>query len=162
MLEAECLMKQMKRDDKFPGKDALYKRFKKDVEPLMYPTKEKINQVYKCPIPKPENLDLIKPISTKVTPIEPKNIRVPPPDAPYFTGFFSEKVENLRTSIQLFISNKKQHIQKTFFDLQEKVREIYANNNVETLVHCADLKGLVMTEEFKTNLKVFKEMNGGA
>jgi prophage tail gpP-like protein len=42
------------------------------------------------------------------------------------------------------------------------MREIYAHNNVETLVHCANLNGLVMTEEFKTNLKVFKEMNGGA
>jgi hypothetical protein len=162
MLEAESLMKQMKKDDKFPGKDDLYRRWKKDVEPLMYPTKEKIRQVYKCPIPKPDQLDLIKPISTKVTPIEPKNIRVPPPDAPYFTGFFSEKVESLRSSIQLFISNKKQHIQKTYFDLTEKMREIYANNNIETLVHCANLNGLVMTEEFKTNLKVFKEMNGGA
>ena len=128
----------------------------------MYAVKQKIDQVYKCPIPKSKDLDFIKPLGTKVTAIEPKNIRVPPPDAPYFTGFFSEKVENLRSSIQLFISNKKQHVQKTFFDLQEKIREIYATHNVETLVHCANLGGLIMTEEFRTNLKVFKEMNGGA
>jgi len=100
----------MKKDDSFPGKDELKRRFKKDIEPLMYPTKEKINQVYKCPVPKPDQLNLIKPISTNVTPIEPKNIRVPPPDAPYFAGFFSEKVEGLRSSISLFISNKKQHL----------------------------------------------------
>ena len=42
------------------------------------------------------------------------------------------------------------------------MREIYANNNVKTLVNCANLNGMVMTEEFRTNLKVFKEMNGGS
>jgi len=42
------------------------------------------------------------------------------------------------------------------------MREIYTNNNVETLVHCANLQGLVMTEEFKTNLRVYQEMNGGS
>lgn len=162
MLEAQELIKQMKNDDKFPDKDAIKARFSKEIEPLMFPTQEKINQVYKCPIPKGDQLDHIKPIATKVTAIEPKNIRIPPPDAPYFTGFFSEKIESVRSSIVLFISNKKQHIQKSLFDLHEKSREIYTNNNVKTLVNCANLNGMVMTEEFRTNLKVFKEMNGGS
>jgi hypothetical protein len=52
MLEAQQLIKQMKDDDKFPDKDSLKARFAREIEPLMFPTSEKINQVYKCPIPK--------------------------------------------------------------------------------------------------------------
>lgn len=161
MLEAEALVKQMKNDDKFPGKDDIKRRYEKEINPLQSAVYEKIKQVYKCPIPKPQELDFIKPIQTKVTEIEPKNIRIPPPDAPYFSAFYSEKLEGLRSSIQLFISNKKQHIQKSYYDVQEKMREVYSNNNVEALAHCMDLKEMVLNDEFKTQMKVFKEMNGG-
>lgn len=161
MLEAEALIKQMKKDDKFPGKNNIKTRYEKEVKPYQHAVNEKIRQVYKCPVPAPNQLNFIKPIQTKVSGIEPKNIRIPPPDAPYFSGFYSEKLEGLRSSIQLFISNKKQHIQKSFYDIQEKMREIYGNNNVEALAHCMDLKGAVLNDDFKTKLKIFKEMNGG-
>jgi hypothetical protein len=162
MLEAEALIKQMKNDDKFPDRDALKKRYERELKKLASDTKMKIDQVYKCPIPRGEQLNWIKPIQTKITAIEPKNIRIPPPDAPYFSSFFSEKVEGVRSSINLFVSNKKQHIQKSFFDLAEKLREIYTLNNVEALANCANLNDMVMNENFKTQLRVFKEVNGGA
>jgi hypothetical protein len=63
--------------------------------------------VYKCPVPKEEELNHVPPLKTPITPIEPKNIRMPPPDAPYFSVFLSEKIEGVRSSINLFVSNKK-------------------------------------------------------
>lgn len=162
ILEAGALVKQMKNDDKFPAKSSIKTRYEKEVKPMADPIYQKITQVYKCPVPKASQLDFIKPIQTKVTAIEPKNIRIPPPDAPYFSAFYSEKLEGLRSSIQLFVSNKKQHIQKSYFDIQEKMREVYSNNNVEALANCMDLKGMILNDDFKTKLQVFKNMNGGA
>jgi hypothetical protein len=109
MKEVESLYKQMKRDEKFPLKKTLESRYKKDIPSLMEATKAKIDQVYKCAIPKETELNHIPPLKTKITAIEPKNIRMPPPDAPHFSVYHSEKIDGLRSSIQLFISNKKQH-----------------------------------------------------
>ena len=162
MKEVEAMITQMKREDKFPSRNALLARFQKDVKPMMNPTEQKIKQVFKCPVPHAKDLRYIKRITTKVTPIEPKNVRIPPPEAPYFSSFFSEKLEGVRSSINLFISNKKQHIQKSFADLSEKIREIYSINNVQALANCANLQNMVLNDDFKTQLKVFKQVNGGA
>lgn len=118
--EAKALISQMKHDDKFPQRDSLQQRFKKELEPYSEEILQKIQQVYKCKIPKPDELDYIKPIQTKITPIEPKNIRIPPPEAPYFANFHSEKIEGVRSSISLFVSNKKSHVEKSYYDLMEK------------------------------------------
>ena len=161
MLEAKALVDQMKRDDRFPGKDDIYNRYKHELVKYTEDVKTKIDQVYRCKIPKGEELKFIKPIQTKITPIEPKNIRVPPPDAPYFKDFLSEKVEGVRSSINLFLSNKKQHVQKTYFDLKEKQREIYRNNNIQALANFVNKADITESEDFKTQLSVFKDVNGG-
>lgn len=161
MKEVEALMKQLENDDKYPGKKALLDRYKKDIIPLMTATKLKIDQVYKCPIPKPEDLNSIPDLKTPISPIEPKNIRVPPPDAPYFAVFLSDKIEGVRGSIQLFISNKKQHCQKTFYDLNERVRNLYAEHNIASLANCSNLGGVVHDPEFKAKHDQFKKGYGG-
>lgn len=148
MKEIESLMKQLDNDEKYPGKKNLQDRYKKEMVPYMVETKAKIDQVYRCAIPSPEDLNSIPDLKTPIAPIEPKNIRVPPGDAPYFAVFISDKIEGLRSSIQLFISNKKQHCQKKFFDLNEKVRNIYAENNVGSLANCSNLQGAVTDPEF--------------
>ena len=117
--------------------------------------------MFKCPIPGPDELKEIKPIDTKVTPLEPKNIRVPPQEAPNFQPFLSEKVEGLKSSLHLFINNKKDHVEKSFFDLKEKIRDIYTTYNVELLKTCGNMKDIVMNDDFKNKHRVFKEMNGG-
>jgi hypothetical protein len=162
MLEAKALIDQMKRDDKFPDQKALKKRYENELVKYTSDTLAKIQQVYKCKIPKGEELNFIKPIQTKITAIEPKNIRIPPPDAPYFQNFRSEKIEGLRSSIQLFVSNKKQHVEKTFYDLNEKMREVYTLNNIEALANFANMTNVTDTEEFKSKLKTYKEVNGGS
>lgn len=162
MKEAEALVKQMKKDDKFPGRDEISKRYEKEMVKYAEEVKAKIDQVYKCKIPKPEELNYIEPIQTKITPIEPKNIRVPPPEAPYFANFRSEKIEGLRSSISLFVSNKKSHVEKTYYDLQDKKRQIYLDHNVESLANCANLQNLTENEDFKVKIKIYKEQNGGS
>jgi len=162
MMEAKALIDQAKRDDKFEDQKALKKRYEAELVKYTADTLEKIKQVYKCKIPKGDELNFIKPIQTKINGIEPKNIRIPPPDAPYFQNFRSEKIEGLRSSIQLFISNKKQHVEKTFYDLNEKMREIYTLNNIEALANCANLTNITDNEEFKTKLRVYKDVNGGS
>lgn len=161
MKEVEALYKQMKREDKFPGKKDLENRYKKDIPKLMESTKAKIDQVYKCAIPKEEDLHHIPPLKTKITPIEPKNIRMPPPDAPHFTAFRSEKIEGLRSSIALFISNKRQHCEKTFYDLNERVRNLYADHNINSLANCSNLERVVKDPDFLQKHAKFKEGNGG-
>lgn len=161
MLEVDSLIKQMGKDEKFPAKAGLEARYKKDMPALMTATKTKIDQVYKCAIPKADDLNHIPPLKTPITPIEPKNIRMPPPDAPYFAVFLSEKIEGVRSSIQLFISNKKQHCQKSFYDLNERVRTLYSENNIASLANCSNLGGIVHDEDFKANHAKFKQSYGG-
>jgi hypothetical protein len=86
---------------------------------------------------------------------------MPPPDAPYFSVFLSEKIEGVRSSIQLFVSNKKQHCEKSFYDLNERVRNIYAENNISSLANCSNLGGIVHDEDFKAKHSKFKQSFGG-
>ena len=162
ILEIESLVKQMEKDDKFPDKADISARFKTEMVPLKKEVLEMNNQVFQAPVPNPDELDFIKPIETKVTPLEPKNVRVPPAEAANFTPFHSEKVEGLRSNLQLFVSNKKEHVQKSYFDLKEKVRECYTTYNVDLLKSVGgDLKANIMDDEFKNKHKIFREMNGG-
>lgn len=161
ILEMETLVKQMEKDDKFPDKKTISKRFKDEVLPLKAEVSEMIKQVFKCEIPGTNDLKEIKPISQKVTPLEPKNIRVPPTEAPNFQPFLSEKVEGLKGSLNLFVNNKKDHVEKSFFDLKEKIRDTFTTYNIELLKSCGNMKDIVMNDEFKNKHQIFKEMNGG-
>jgi len=75
--------------------------------------------------------------------------------------FLSDKIEGVRSSIQLFISNKKQHCQKTFYDLNERVRNLYAEHNIASLANCNNLGGVVHDPEFKAKHEQFKKGYGG-
>ncbi len=161
VLEGEALIKQMDKDDKFADKKSIKDRFQNEMLPLKTELFELNKQVFKAVVPNPEELDEIKPIQTKVTPLEPKNIRIPPTEANYFAPFLSDKVEGLRGSLVLFMNNKKDHIQKTHFDLKEKIREVYSTYNIEMLKNYTSAGDVSNNENFKNNHRVFREMNGG-
>lgn len=129
--EAVNLLKNMDKES-FAEKKNLQKRF----EPLKKKLEEATlmnNEVFKAKIPGRGELNDIKPIETKVRPLEPKNIRVPPPDAAYFAAFSCPEMENVKSSLNLFITNKKQHVEKTLFDLKERMNEINKTYNVPYL-----------------------------
>ena len=152
--EAITMLKLMDRES-FADKKALAKRF----EPLKKQLEELVlmnDQVYKARIPKREELNDIKELQVKVRPLEPKNIRVSPPESAAFNSFPSEEMENIRTSLKLFISNKKQHIEKTFYDLKERLNELNKNYNIPFLSNSANLGG-DLSEEMQKKITSIKE-----
>lgn len=135
--EALNLLKNMDRES-FADKKNLQKKY----EPLKKKVDELIlmnNEVFKAKIPPRTELNDIKPIETKVRPLEPKNIRVPPQDAAYFNAFTCPEMEDVKSSLSLFMTNKKQHVEKTLFDLKDRMNEINKTYNVPYLKSLAAL-----------------------
>lgn len=143
--EALLLVKNMDKGDNFPEKKNLLKKF----EPLKKKHDDAVlmnNQVYNAKIPQRTELTHINPISEKIRPLEPKNIRVLPEEAPLFGAFKSEEMEGVRSSLLLFISNKKQHVEKTMVDLKERITFINKTYNVPILKGIANADQVMSPE----------------
>lgn len=154
LTEAVNLIKCMEKDSFAEKKNLIkvYEPIKKQYEDV----KAMNDQVYKAPIPSRDQLNDIKPIEMKVRPLEPKNIRVPPPETDLFVNFASEEMDNIKSSLTLFVSNKKQHIEKSMFDLKEEVAILNKNFNVPFLKNLANLGGLI-SDETKKKLDVIRQ-----
>lgn len=129
--EAANLLKNMDKES-FNDKKALKAKF----EPIKKRLDDAVlmnNQVFQAHIPPRAELTHIKPIETKVRPLEPKNIRVPPQDSDNFCNFSSPEMEGVKSSLSLFISNKKQHVEKTMYDLKERMTELNKTYNIPYL-----------------------------
>lgn len=152
--EAVILIKCMEKDSFADKKNLIktYEPIKKQYEDV----KTMNDQVYKAIVPPRDQLNDIKPIEMKVRALEPKNIRVPPAETEFFNKFESEEMDNLKSSLTLFISNKKQHIEKTMFDLKEEVALVNKNYNVPFLKNCANIGGLI-SDETQKKLQVIRE-----
>lgn len=142
--EANILLKNLDKES-FTTKKAIYKKFE-PIKKRLEETQVMNNEVFKAPLPKREELNHIKPIETKVRPLEPKNIRVPPPEAAGFNNFHSEEMENVKSSLNLFISNKRQHAEKTLFDLKDRLNQTNKTYNLAFLKNCAHLDAAVTPE----------------
>lgn len=116
------------------------------------------NEVFKAAIPPRDQLTHIKPIEQKVRPIEPKNVRIPPKDIEYFKNFKSEEMETVRTSLQLFISNKREHVDKTLFDLKENLNEMGKAYNIPFLKVCTNINEVILNDEFKKKVTKIREI----
>lgn len=46
--------------------------------------------------------------------------------------------------------------------MEERKREIYTNNNVEALANLTNLKNIVLNDDFKSKLRIYREVNGGS
>lgn len=152
--EAMNLLKNMDKET-FADK----KNIKAKFEPLKKRLDELIvmnNEVYKAKIPSRDQLTHIKPIETKVRPLEPKNIRIPPKDAEYFSAFASPEMENVKSSLSLFISNKKQHCEKTLFDLKERMTELNKTYNIPYLRSLASMGEV--SPDVEKKVQVIKDM----
>lgn len=119
------------------------------------------NEVFKAQVPPREQLTHIKPLEHKVRPIEPKNIRIPPKDAEYFESFRSEEMETVRSSLTLFVSNKKEHVQKTLFDLKENLLDMGGKYNLPFLKICTNVGEAVINDEFKKKVTTIREVGEG-
>jgi hypothetical protein len=155
LLEAQNVIKYMDKDS-FPDKKALMKKYE-GLNKRIDEAKLMNDQVYNAPILPRDQLNHIKPIEQKVRPIEPKNIRIPPKDAQFFSNFRSEEMDTVRSSLGLFITNKKQHIEKTIFDLKEKFNDICKQYNIQFLKSCANLGDTVCNEDFRKKVNSIRE-----
>ena len=115
------------------------------------------NEVFQAQIPPRDQLTHIKPIEHKVRPIEPKNIRISPKDAECFQNFRSEELETVRSSLTLFVSNKKEHVQKTLFDLKENLTEMGGKFNIPFLKICTNIDEAIINEDFKKKVTTIRE-----
>ncbi len=154
--EAVNVLKNMDKDS-FGEKKNLQKKF----EPLkkkLEDTRLMNDQVFKARIPKREELTDIKPMEQKVRPLEPKNIRVLPTDAEFFNAFKSEEMEAVKQSLHLFVSNKKQHVEKTMFDLKERINDINKTYNVPFLKNLVNAGA--PSAETQAKLQSIREQGG--
>lgn len=160
LLEAIAILNNMDKDS-FKDKKELQKKF----DPLRKKAEEvkiMIDQVFKCPIPKRTELNDIKPLEHKVRPLEPKNIRIAPANESAFSSFISEEVETTRSSLTLFVTNKRQHVEKTMFDLNERIQSMNQTYNVPFLRNCGNLSESIMTDEFKNKILLIREKGESA
>lgn len=153
--EALSVLKAMDKEN-FADKKAVQKKFE-GLNKRFEDTKLMNDEVYKAPIPPRDQLTHIKPIEQKVRPIEPKNIRIPPKDAQAFSGFRSEEMDTVRSSLALFVTNKKQHVEKSLFDLKEKFNETCKQYNIQFLKSCANIGDTVVNEEFRNKVSKIRE-----
>jgi hypothetical protein len=160
--ELKSLVKTMDKEE-FMSKQgkAQIKEAWKPVEPLMNEIQDKINNIYKCEVPKSENLTYIEEWDKKVPDLEPKNIRVPPEDAQYFQDFMSEELERIKSSVELYVKNKQTHIQKSFNDIGDSLAEAYRDHNIKFYLNAEHLKNNSVDEDFKVKMSVIREQNGG-
>ena len=153
--EVEVLLKNMDNES-FKDKKDLQKKFQPIIKKAEE-TKILIDQVFQCKIPKREELNDIKPIEQRVRPLEPKNIRIPPKDAEFFAGFVSEEMEATRSSLTLFITNKRQHVEKSLYDLREKMQQLNQTYNIPFLKNSGNLSQTLINDDFKKKLLFIRE-----
>lgn len=153
--EANNVLRAMDKDT-FADKKSIQKKFE-GLNKRIDDTKMMNDEVYKAPLPPRDQLNHIKPIEQKVRPIEPKNIRVPPKDAAAFNAFRSEETDTVRSSLALFVTNKKQHVEKSIFDLKEKFNDTCKQYNIQFLKSCANIGDTVVNENFKNKVTSIRE-----
>lgn len=154
--EAMNLLKLMDKED-FPEKRNIQKKYENLSKRVQEATLMN-NEVFKAAIPPRDQLTHIKPIETKLRPIEPKNVRIPPKEAPYFAGFRSEEMDNVRSSLELYVNNMRQHAEKTFFDLKEKLNDLNKTYNIQFIKTCANLGESSLTDDFKRKVNAIREL----
>ena len=155
--EAQSMIKALDRET-FSERKNIQAKFSGTVSKQLDEVMIMINEVFQCSIPARESLNYIKQIEQKVRPIEPKNIRIPPQEANFFANFRSEEMETVGTSLNLFVNNKKQHIEKTIIDLKEKMNDLNKNYNIPFLKSCSNLGESVLTPQFIAKLKSIRDV----
>lgn len=118
------------------------------------------DQVYQAQIPPRDKLPQVKAIETKIRPLEPKNIRIPPVEAPNFAPFKSEEMETIKQSLDLFIANKKQHVEKSYFDLKESLNEIHKTYNVPMMLMAVNLEANIITDDIRRKVGEVRNRGG--
>merc|ERR1712183_434574 len=122
-------MMDMIQKDKYlskADKNELKEMHKKDGwEQIVKDSKEKNNKVYNFPVPNIGEVKVIEEWDKKLPELAPSNIYVPPQGFEHFQHFMSEELEKIDSNLKLFVQNKKQFVQKLFYDVNQKKEQVY-------------------------------------
>jgi hypothetical protein len=159
VLEVACNLLKALDNESFNSRNTLLNKYTA-IQKRLDDAKLMNDQVYNASIPYRDEIPQPKAIATKIRPLEPKNLRLPPTEAANFAPFKSEEMETVKQSLDLFISNKKQHVQKTFSDLKEKLNEIHQTYNVPTMLMAINVEDEVITDNIRRKIDDIRSRGG--
>ena len=112
-------------------------------------------------MPKPADCNSIPPWDKKIPDLCPSNIYVPPENHHFFQNFMSEELEKIQSNLELFIQNKKQFVQKLFYDIGQQKNAVYREKQITFIVGCQSLQASKLDKDFYDSLNVVQKSNGG-
>ena len=149
--------KSVKKEDKKSFTD----RFNKEMLPMYKDVKEKNDKIYKSVVPHGKDLTWVAKWDKEIPDSVPDNMYVPPANSHCFQHFLSDELETVKSNLQLFVTNKKQSIQKMFYDMKDKKDQVYKEQKVEFIINSQAQSNSQMDPKFYEDLKILNEQNGG-
>lgn len=143
-------------------KKELQEMHKKDGwEQIKKDSVEKNNKVYNFPVPNVGETRVIEEWDKKLPELSPSNIYVPPQGFEHFQHFMSEELEKIDSNLKLFIQNKKQFVQKLYYDVNQKKEQVYREKNVDFIINCKSMAANKLDNTFFEDVKLIRDQNGG-
>lgn len=143
-------------------KKELVEMHKKDGwEQIKKDSVEKNNKVYNFPVPNVGETRVIEEWDKKLPELSPSNIYVPPQGFEHFQHFMSEELEKIDSNLKLFIQNKKQFVQKLYYDVNQKKEQVYREKNVDFIINCKSMAANKLDNTFFEDVKLIRDQNGG-
>lgn len=163
MIQTQSLMKCMSSDKKLEKHDRakIEAVYEQNIANKIKDVKEKNDKVYKFKIPQGQELTAIKTWDKVIEDLCPANMYNPPDNTECFNDFLSDELERVRTNLDLYINNKKQFVQKYYYDISSKKDMVYREHKIGFIVGCNNLQAQKLDQNFYLNLKVIAESNGG-
>lgn len=135
----------------------LRKEDKKDIE-IMYQKEnwqqikqeiiDKNNQIYKARVPAPGEVKVIEDWGRGLVELPPVDVYVQPEGNQHYQKFMSEELEKIDSNMGLYIQNKKQFLQKLYYDVNEKKDQVYREKNIDFIVKSSSMQTLKLGDGF--------------
>jgi len=158
MMELIKIDKYLSKDDK----KQLEEMHKKDGwAQIKKDSIEKNNKVYNFPVPPCGEVRVIEEWDKKLPELSPNNIYVPPQGFEHFQHFMSEELEKIDSNLKLFLQNKRQFVQKLYYDVNQKKEQVYREKNVDFIINCKSMSANKLDDTFFTDVQMIRDQNGG-
>merc|ERR1711976_832196 len=70
-------------------------------------------------------------------------------------------LEKIDSNLKLFVQNKKQFVQKLFYDVNQKKEQVYREHNVDFIINCKSMTANKLDDQFFSDVDMIKGANGG-
>lgn len=155
-----CIDKEryLKKEDKQQF-EMMYKKAGWDAR--LSDTVEKNNKIYKSVVPKSGEKNCIPEWENVITDKAPLNIYLPPDGYQHFQYFLSEELEKINSNLMLYVQNRKQFLQKLYYDINTKKEQVYREKNINFILSANSLQAAKLDDDFFINLGIVTKDNGG-